>query len=145
MIEIPSIAIMAKQVSAEVDFASIGTNDLCQYLLAADRMNPQVASYYQSYHPALFRLIAHVQECFAAAGKTVSVCGEMGADPLAVLAFMSFGMKKFSMSSGAVASIKRLVRTVTETQLQKANEVVFRCAAAQEMETELRAILETIQ
>ena len=57
MIEIPSLAMMADRVVEEVDFASLGTNDLCQYLLAADRMNPAVQSYYQKYHPALFRLI----------------------------------------------------------------------------------------
>lgn len=144
MIEIPAIAMMASQAAEEVDFASIGTNDLCQYLLAADRMNPQVAPYYQSYHPAMFRLIAHVQHCFETAGKTVSVCGELGAEPMAVLALMSLGMKKFSMSAGAMAAIKRLVCNVTEMQLQKARESVYRCTTARELEAELRAILQTI-
>lgn len=141
MIEIPSIALMAQQVAEEVDFASLGTNDLCQYLLAADRMNPQVAAYYQPFHPALFRLVAHVQDCFSAAGKPLSVCGEMGADPLAVLGFMSLGLKKFSMSSGAIAVIKRLIRTVTEDQLKQAAQAVHVCATAEELENALRSVL----
>lgn len=78
MVEIPSIAILADQAAAEVDFASIGTNDLTQYLMAVDRGNPAVSSYYQPYHPAMFRLIRHVVSAFAKQGKPVSVCGGTG-------------------------------------------------------------------
>ena len=141
MIEIPSIAILADQAAREVDFASLGTNDLCQYLLAADRMNPQVAGYYQPFHPALFRLIGHVQKAFAAAGKPLSVCGEMGGDPLSVLGFMSLGMRKFSMNPSAVAVIKRLVRTVDEEQLRQATQAIDSSVTAEELEAALKAIL----
>jgi len=143
MIEIPSIAIMAEEAAKEVDFASLGTNDLCQYLLAADRMNPQVAGYYQPFHPALFRLIGHVQKAFATAGKPLSVCGEMGGDPLCVLGFMGLGMRKFSMNPAAVAPIKRLIRTVDKDQLQKAAQAIGTCCTAEELETTLQTILST--
>lgn len=141
MIEIPAIAIMAQQVAQEVDFASLGTNDLCQYLLAADRMNPQVAGYYQPFHPALFRLICHVQACFRSAGKPLSVCGEMGANPLAVLGLMSLGVRKFSMNPGAVASIKRLIRNVDEPQLQQAAQILRTCSTAERVEAGLQTII----
>jgi phosphotransferase system enzyme I (PtsI) len=77
MIEIPAITAMADLVVQEVDFASIGTNDLCQYLMAVDRLNPNVAAYYQSYHPAMFKLIRRVAWAFNKAGKSLSICGEM--------------------------------------------------------------------
>ncbi|MEG1777435.1 MAG: phosphoenolpyruvate--protein phosphotransferase, partial [Angelakisella sp.] len=80
MIEIPSIALVADLAAQEVDFASIGTNDLTQYTTAVDRMNPAVSHYYQTYHPAMFRLIGYVVEQFNKAGKPICVCGEMGGD-----------------------------------------------------------------
>jgi phosphotransferase system enzyme I (PtsI) len=113
MIEIPAIALMADLVAAEVDFASIGTNDLCQYLMAVDRLNPDVAMYYQNYHPAMFWLINHVAEAFTRAGKPLSICGEMGGDPAALIPFIAMGIKKFSMSVSCVAPVKRLVTRLT--------------------------------
>lgn len=144
MIEIPSVALMAREVAQEVDFASIGTNDLCQYLLAADRMSPQVASYYLPFHPALFRLIGHVQKCFGDANKPLSVCGEMGGDPAAVLGLMSLGMRKFSMNPAAVAPIKRLVRSVQPSQLEEADAIVSQRTTAETLEADLRQLLATI-
>ena len=76
MVEIPSIALIADQAAKEVDFASIGTNDLTQYSMAVDRGNPEIRSYYQTYNPALFRLIGYVVRSFAQEGKPVGVCGE---------------------------------------------------------------------
>jgi phosphotransferase system enzyme I (PtsI) len=113
MIEIPAIALMPDLVAAEVDFASIGTNDLCQYLMAVDRLNPDVAMYYQNYHPAMFWLINHVAEAFIKAGKPLSICGEMGGDPMALIPFIAMGIKKFSMSASGVASVKRLITHLT--------------------------------
>jgi phosphotransferase system enzyme I (PtsI) len=109
MIEIPAIALMAEQAAREVDFASIGTNDLCQYLFAADRLNSETAVYYQSYHPAMFRLINHVSLSFLREGKPLSICGEMGGDPLAVMAFIGMGIKKFSMAQANAAPVKRII------------------------------------
>ena len=123
MIEIPSIALMADLVIDEVDFASIGTNDLCQYLLAVDRLNPNVASYYQSYNPAMFRLINNVARSFEQAGKSLSICGEMGGDPMAVMAFIGMGIKKFSMTSTNVPAVKQVITKLTT---DNARELAFR-------------------
>jgi phosphotransferase system enzyme I (PtsI) len=116
MIEVPSIALMADAVAREVDFASIGTNDLCQYTTAADRLNPNVAEYCQSYHPALFRLISSVTSSFVKAGKPLSVCGELGGDIFAAPVLVGFGIRKLSMSRNAVAPVKQALsnRTVPE-------------------------------
>ena len=93
MIEIPSIALIADLAAKEVDFASIGTNDLCQYLTAVDRMNPELASYYQSFHPAMFRIIGEAARCFNQAGKPLCVCGEMGGNPPAAMALAGLGVR----------------------------------------------------
>ena len=110
MIEIPSVALMAADIAAECDFASVGTNDLCQYLHAADRMNPDVKAYYQSFSPAMFRTLRMIFDAFAAAGKPVSVCGEMAGNPAAAPVLAGLGLRKFSMNAGSVASVKRALR-----------------------------------
>ena len=84
MIEIPSIAQIADLVAAEVDFASVGTNDLCQYLCAADRLNPDVAENYESYGPAMLRCLHNICQAFDAAGKPISICGELAGERDAV-------------------------------------------------------------
>lgn len=113
MIEIPSIALIADMAAKEVDFASIGTNDLCQYTTAADRMNPAVSQYYQKYHPAMFRLIGHIVRTFQAAGKPICVCGEMGGDELGAAVLMGFGMRKLSMGLANVAQTKKMITKMT--------------------------------
>ena len=120
MIEIPSIAIVADLAAKEADFASIGSNDLCQYLCAADRMNSMVEDYYQSYHPAMFRLIKETVKAFTKAGKPVSICGELGGDPLAAGVLIGLGMRKFSMGAASAAAFKRAVSSVT---VKKAEEI----------------------
>ncbi len=113
MIEIPSIALIADKAVKEVDFASIGTNDLCQYLMAADRMNQTVDAYYQNYHPAVFRLIRLVAEQFSKYGKPLSVCGEMGGDPRAAIALVGLGLRTLSMSAAGMAPVKRVITGVS--------------------------------
>ncbi len=119
MIEIPAVAVIADLIAPEVDFASIGTNDLCQYLMAVDRMNPEVTSYYQSYHPALFRLIGYVVERFKQAGKPICICGELGGDPLAAPVLVGLGMRKLSMSLSSVAAVKRALAGFTVKQMEE--------------------------
>jgi phosphotransferase system enzyme I (PtsI) len=130
MIEVPSIALIAGKAAREVDFASIGSNDLVQYLMASDRMNPQVSRYYQSFHPAVFRLIGQIVRAFNSQGKPVSICGEMGGDPLAVPVLVGLGMRKFSMNRSAIAKVKRMLAGL---ELSKIEELA---AAVQDMETE---------
>lgn len=107
MIEIPSIAMIAERAAQECDFASVGTNDLCQYLHAADRMNPKTEAYYQSLSPAMFRTLKMIFDAFTAAGKPVSVCGELAGNPLAAPALAGLGLRKFSMNASSVAAVKR--------------------------------------
>jgi phosphotransferase system enzyme I (PtsI) len=145
MIEVPSIALMAPEAAAEVDFASIGTNDLCQYLCAADRLNPAVSKYYQSYHPALFRLIGQVIKDFNAAKKPISVCGELGGNPLAAAVLVGLGICKLSMGLSAIAPIKRMLSTLSGASAKKLAKKVLTFSTAEETEqylkNELRPVL----
>lgn len=111
MIEIPSIILVADHVAKEVDFASIGTNDLCQYLTAVDRMNPLVSKYYQSYSPSMFRIIKMAVDAFNVHHKPISVCGELGGDPVAAPVLLGLGMRKLSMSKTSVPLIKKIITT----------------------------------
>lgn len=132
MIEVPSVAILADFVAKEVDFASIGTNDLCQYTLAADRINPTVTDYYQSYHPAVFRLIRNAVNEFVNQGKPISVCGELGGDPLVAPVLVGLGLRKLSMSASAVAKIKRVLSSYTIVQMEELAKKVLLSKTAQE-------------
>jgi phosphotransferase system enzyme I (PtsI) len=130
MIEIPSIAVMADVVASEVDFASIGTNDLCQYLTAVDRLNPKVARYYQSYHPAMFRTIANVVAEFYKLGKPISICGELGGESLAIPVLIGLGMRKLSMNASSIASAKWTIRELDVHQAQRMAKTVLGLATA---------------
>ena len=138
MVEIPSIAMIADIAAREVDFASIGTNDLCQYLTAVDRLNPTVTSYYQTYHPAMFRLIGKVVHDFSAAGKPVSVCGEMGGDPLSAAVLIGLGFRKLSMGVASVPSIKKLITGITIPRAEALAKAVVEMSSAGEVEEYLR-------
>jgi len=109
MIEIPSIALIADQVVKEVDFASIGTNDLCQYLTASDRMNPQTGEYYQPCHPAMLRLIRSMTEIFSQHKKPLGVCGEMASDAVQASLLLGLGITSLSVNVARIAAIKSLI------------------------------------
>jgi phosphotransferase system enzyme I (PtsI) len=138
MVEIPSIAMIADLAAAEVDFASIGTNDLCQYLTAADRMNPAAAAFYQSYHPGMFRLIQRVVEAFNRAGKPVCVCGELGGDRLAAPVLVGLGMRKLSMGLASIARIKRVLSTLTIARAEELAQTVVNLPTAGDVERYLQ-------
>lgn len=117
MIEIPSAAMTADILVKEADFFSIGTNDLCQYTLAVDRMNQNVAYLYDPLNPAVLRLIKKVIE--ASNGKPgcfTGMCGEMAGDPKATLILLGMGLKEFSMSASSIPQIKKIIRSVTMAQ-----------------------------
>ena len=113
MIEVPSAAIMADQLSKVVDFFSIGTNDLSQYTLAADRTNAQVAPIAGGFHPSVFRLIKGVIDAAHANGKWVGLCGEMAGELLAIPILLGLGLDEFSMNPPAIPFAKRLIRSIT--------------------------------
>lgn len=139
MIEIPSIALMADKAAREVDFASIGSNDLCQYLTATDRGNPLVSAYYQSYHPALFRIIAMAAEAFHREGKPIGICGELGGDALAVPVLIGLGLRKLSMGAASVAKVKQILGRLTLAHAQALSAAVCESPDAQEAEALMRA------
>ncbi len=134
MVEIPSIAMVADLAAKEVDFASIGTNDLCQYLMAVDRLNPSVAEYYQAYHPAMFRMMGLVATAFAKEGKPVSVCGELGGEPMAVPLLIGLGITKLSMGMASIGEVKKTVTNLQTEQCQKLAKHVQNLPTAQEVE-----------
>lgn len=110
MIEVPSAAITADLIAPEVDFLSLGTNDLTQYTLAADRANEAVSDIFRPHHPAILRLVARVQDAARAAGKPLAVCGEMAADPALFLLLLGLGIREFSMGPRSVPLLKDVAR-----------------------------------
>ena len=133
MIEIPSIAAIADLVAKEVDFASIGTNDLCQYLCAVDRMNPDISDYYQTFSPALIRVIGQIIEQFDAQGKEISMCGELAGDPRAAMLLAGLGLRKFSMSPSSVARVKQALSRFTLQEAQQAAATAKNLATQQDI------------
>jgi phosphotransferase system enzyme I (PtsI) len=112
MIEVPAAALTADRLALEVDFFSIGTNDLIQYTLAIDRGNESVAYLYQPMHPAILHLIRRVVEAAAKSGVRVSVCGEMAAYPVAAVILVGLGVTELSMNPAAIPSVKQVIRAI---------------------------------
>jgi len=120
MVEIPAAAIMAHRLAAEVDFFSIGTNDLSQYTLAADRTNAQVAALASAFQPAVLHLVRDVITAAHARGRWVGLCGELAGEPLAVPILLGLGLDEFSMNPPAIPRVKQIIRALT---LDQAREV----------------------
>ena len=124
MVEVPSAAILVDQLAAEVDFLSLGTNDLTQYTLAVDRGSAKVADLYDPFHPAVLKLIKSVADAGSRAGIPTSICGEMAGDPLAVLVLLGLGVEILSLSPGLIPEVKEVVRAL---ELAEARKVSARC------------------
>ena len=134
MIEIPSIGMIADMAAKEVDFASVGTNDLTQYLHAVDRMNPAITGYYQSMSPSMFRILGRIFSEFNKAGKPISVCGELAGDSLGALVMFGLGLRKFSMNAANIARVKRTLSLFT---LEETEEIAKK---VQNMSTEAEVL-----
>ncbi len=126
MIEVPAAALCIDELLDEVDFVSIGSNDLIQYLMAADRDNPSVAHLCEPFSPALLRLLARVIGACNERGKPVTLCGEMAGWPRCFLPLLGMGLRRWSMSPAAVPPIKELVR---HTALPAAEQITQRVLA----------------
>ena len=135
MIEIPAAAVLAHQFAKEVDFFSIGTNDLIQYTLAADRMNERVSYLYQPYNPSILTLIKHVIDSAHKEGKWAGMCGEMAGDQTAVPLLVGLGLDEFSMSASSVLKTRSLISKLTlEDMKALADKAINECATVQEVE-----------
>lgn len=119
MIEIPSLIFIADQVADIVDFASIGTNDLTQYITAVDRMNQTISSYYQNYAPSVLRAIKQASDAFSLKNKPLSICGELGGDIIGAPILIGLGIKKLSMNKASIASIKHMLHQYTFDELKQ--------------------------
>ena len=140
MIEIPAAAMLADQFAKEVDFFSIGTNDLIQYTMAADRMNEQVAYLYQPYNPSILRLINNVVKAAHAEGKWAGMCGEMAGDQTAVPLLVGMGLDEFSMSATSILQTRSLMKRLDTTKMQElANKALTECATLEEVVTLVEA------
>ncbi|GIW43574.1 MAG: phosphoenolpyruvate--protein phosphotransferase [Candidatus Binatia bacterium] len=133
MIEVPSAVYLASALVREVDFVSIGTNDLIQYLLAVDRNNRKVAGLYEPLHPAVLQAIANVVHAAKAAGRPVSLCGEMAAEPLCAALLVGIGVEDLSMSAFFIPIVKRLIRAISFEDAQSIAEEALRLATVQEL------------
>ena len=144
MMEVPSIALIADMAAAEADFCSIGTNDLIQYTMAADRMNPAVEAFYQSFHPAVLRLVRYGVDCFHRHGKEVCVCGEMAGDPCAAALLLGLGVDHLSMSLSSVPAVKRMVCALTMSRARELAQAALNLPTAGEIQALLHRELADI-
>ncbi len=134
MIEIPSAALTADLLAKEVDFFSIGTNDLLQYTLAIDRVNEHVAYLYEPFHLAVLRIIKSVADIAIKEGIGISVCGEMAGEPEHALIFIGMGIDNLSMNAFSLLRVKKLVRSVSFAEAQEISKVVLGFSTARQVE-----------
>jgi len=134
MIEVPAAAAITDLLAKEVDYLSIGTNDLIQYYLAVDRSNEFVSYLYKPMHPSILRLIKFIIETAHREGKEITVCGEMAADPLSAIVLLGFGLKKFSMNPIFIPRIKKALRSVELRTVKKVIQKAMTLKTAQEIE-----------
>ena len=133
MVEIPSAAVLADQFAKEVDFFSIGTNDLIQYSMAADRMSEKVAYLYQPYNPSILRLIKMVVDASHKEGKWTGMCGEMAGDPLAIPLLLGLGLDEFSMSATAILAARKQISKLSYVEMKNLAEAALDLATTEEV------------
>ncbi|MEX1198033.1 MAG: phosphoenolpyruvate--protein phosphotransferase [Pseudohongiellaceae bacterium] len=131
MIEVPAAVYQSRTLATLVDFVSVGSNDLTQYLLAVDRNNPRVASLYSSFHPAVLKALQHIVTESHAEGKTVSICGEMAGDPGAAVLLVAMGFDVLSMNASTLLKVKAVVRAMTLSGARELLEQIMEMDDAQ--------------
>jgi phosphoenolpyruvate-protein phosphotransferase len=144
MLEVPAAALCVEELVREVDFISIGSNDLIQYLMAADRDNPRVAHLCEPFSPALLRLLARVIAVCDGQGKPVTLCGEMAGQPRCVLPLFGMGLRRFSMSPGFVPTVKEVLRHTTLDEARTLTQRVLRMSTVAEIRNYLTAKVQQI-
>lgn len=133
MVEIPSTAALVDVFAKEVDFFSIGTNDLIQYTMAADRMSERVSYLYQPYNPAILRLVKQVIEASHKEGKWTGMCGEMAGDETAIPLLLGLGLDEFSMSATSILKARRQIKQLSQTEMQQLADKAIQCATVDEV------------
>jgi phosphotransferase system enzyme I (PtsI) len=141
MIEVPSAAVIAEDLAEEVDFLSIGTNDLIQYLLAVDRGNDVVSSLYQEFNPAVVRFLRRIIDRGKKKGVWVGMCGEMAGDPLATILLLGLGLDEFSVVPNMLPEIKKIIRSVKYSEAQKVSKQVLMLKTEDEIKDLLKSIM----
>lgn len=141
MVEVPSTVMLADHFAKEVNFFSIGTNDLIQYALAVDRGNDRIAHLYTNYHPAVLRMIKQTVEIGHKNGIWVALCGEMASDLLIVPFLVGIGLDELSLSSSSIPKVKELIRSSRFNSMKRVVEDVLECATSEEVEERLRAFM----
>jgi len=134
MIEVPSAALMTRTLAKEVDFLSLGTNDLVQYVLAADREDESTAPYYQPLHPAVLRLIESVVEGARSAGRELAICGEMAGDPLHTALLLGLGLRELSVAPGQMLEVKDAIRRTRLDEAWRLASIALELGSAAEVE-----------
>lgn len=138
MIEVPSAAILADQLIKEVDFFSIGTNDLTQYVMAADRLSKEVHDVYDKYNPAVLRMISHTVDAAQKNNKSVSICGETAGEQLGMLIFLSLGVTELSMLPAFLPKAKKLIRSIDISKLRDFKDKILDCRTSNEIKVVLK-------
>jgi phosphotransferase system enzyme I (PtsI) len=141
MIEIPAAAIMSDVLAKEVDFFSIGTNDLSQYTLAADRTNAGVANIASSFQPPVLRLVKMVIDAAHKEGKWVGMCGELAGEPVAIPILLGLGLDEFSMNPPAIPIAKQIIRSVSKEQAKEIAELVLTLENSDQVQSYVRDLL----
>ena len=140
MIEVPSAAIISDLIAKEVDFLSIGTNDLIQYTMAVDRVNADVAHLYTPMHPAILRLLKMIIDSAHNTGKKVGMCGEIAGDPLYTIVLLGLGLDEFSMSAVQIPKVKKIIRNVTKQKAIELVDSLLKCSTVKEVDTIIKQI-----
>lgn len=135
MVEIPATAALADIFAKEVDFFSIGTNDLIQYTMAADRMSERVSYLYQPYNPAILRLVKQVIEASHKEGKWTGMCGEMAGDEIAIPLLLGLGLDEFSMSATSILKARRQIKELSQSEMQELANRAINAATSEEVQT----------
>lgn len=138
MVEVPSVIMMAEAFAREIDFFSVGSNDLTQYILATDRLSETVGELYSSFNPALLRAIYHVKKAADKYNKKISVCGEMAGDLKGIVALLSLGIKDLSMVESSILSAKSLVRSLEYKVLENIRESILNCETEEQVKNILK-------
>ena len=141
MIEVPAAAVISPILAKYVDFFSIGTNDLCQYTLAVDRMNEAIGSLYQPLHPGVLRLIKHVIDASHDQGKFTGMCGELASDPVATMILLGLGLDEFSMTASSIPLIKNILRSVSKAECEEVANKALTMDTAEEITAYAKSVL----